>query len=300
MRGEEKTLSKYNSVDNFIKAVKGEFSDSWTGADGEYFKDKKFYVDNTCLCKINDEGTMYLSQSAITPKLSLYLRELVVRAEELSKNVIYVPQWHSCDKRSHEFSNADIIMAFRIVIFNMKDKRDIYSKANMEEIISILKKLKFTPHKLLAESEEILSKMNEAVKVEDKAVKKFIEKNTYYDVAQVAYFCVGDYDIKFRTALKRYLNPSGEYAFLKYNVEDGWIYSSECMCGMPKKVMTFEQGFNLGKAYYEGTARHGQKYGDYTVMRVMDNYIQVSCNKYCKDMFHAIYFELLKYAPTKV
>ena len=68
------------------------------------------------------------------------------------------------------------------------------------------------------------------------------------------------------------------------------------MCGMPKKVMTREQGFNLSKAFYEGTARHGQKYGNYTVMKVMDNYIQVSCNKYCKDMFNAIYFELMKYS----
>lgn len=288
-------LSKYDSVNNFVNSIKGEFESSWTGYDGEYFKDGKFYVDNTCLCRVRGD-VMYLSQNSMTPKCSLYLRELTVRSNELNVKVLYVPQWYGCDKRSHEFSNSDIIMAFRIVIFNLKDKRDVYSKTHMEEIYSTLSKLSFTPHKLLTDVEEILKKMNDAVKVEDKQVKKFIAKNNYYDIVQAAYFNAGDYDVKFRTALKRYLNPSGEYAFLKYNAEDDWVYSSECMCGMPKKVMTWEQAFNLSKAFYEGTARHGQKYGNYTVMRVMDNYIQVSCNKYCKDMFHAIYFELMKYS----
>lgn len=290
-------MSKYSSVDNFIKAVKGEFENSWTGYDGEYFADGKFYVDKTCLCKVAD-GVMYLSENSITPKCSLYLRELTVRSNELNVEVIYVPQWYSCDKRTHEFSNSDIIMAFRGAVFNLKDKRDVYSKAHMEEIYSTLNKLQFTPHKLLSEVQEILKLMNEATKVEDRAVKKFIAENSYYDLAQVAYFNAGEYDVKFRTALKRYLNPSGEYAFLKYDNNTGMVYSSECMCGMPKEVMTWQQAFDLSKAYYEGTARHGQKYGNYTVMRVMDGYIQVSCNKYCKDMFHAIYFELLKYVPV--
>ena len=288
-------MSKFSSVDNFVKALKGEFSSSWTGFDGERFSEGKFYVDNTCLCKVID-GVMYLSATSMTPKCSLYLRELTVRSNELNVDVIYVPQWYSCDKRTHEFSNSDIIMAFRTMIFTLKDKRDVYSKTHLEDIYSTLKKLNFTPHKLLTEVEEILKKMNDAVKVEDKQVKKFIAENSYYDIAQAAYFNAGEHDVKFRTALKRYLNPSGEYAFLKYDNETDMVYSSECMCGVPKKVMTWEQAYNITRAYYDGTARHGQKYGNYTIMRVMDGYIQVSCNKYCKDMFHALYFELLKYS----
>ena len=59
-------LSKYDSVNNFVNSIKGGFESSWTGYDGEYFKDGKFYVDNTCLCKVHDD-VMYLSQNSITP-----------------------------------------------------------------------------------------------------------------------------------------------------------------------------------------------------------------------------------------
>ena len=87
-------LSKYDSVNNFVNSIKGEFESSWTGYDGEYFKDGKFYVDNTCLCKVRGD-VMYLSQNSMTPKCSLYLRELTVRSNELNVKVLYVHQWYS-------------------------------------------------------------------------------------------------------------------------------------------------------------------------------------------------------------
>ena len=286
-------MSKYTSVDNFVKSFKGQFSNEWRGLDGEYFLDNKFYVDDTCLCKVTSDA-MYISQNALTPKCSLYLHELTVRSNELNANVIYVPQWYKCDKRTHDFSNSGIIEAFRVAVFELKDKRDIYSKAHLEEIRATLLKLNFIPHKLKAEVEEILSKMNEATRVEDKAVKKIISENSYYDIVQAAYFNFGDYDVRTRMLLKQYLNPSGEYAFLSYNRDDGYIYSSECMCGLPKKTMTLEEGLAIGTAYLGGTAKHGQKYGRFTIMRVMENYIQVSCNRYCKEMFQAMYPVLIE------
>jgi len=287
-------LSRVESVENFIKSLKGEFDSEWFGFDGEYFVEGKFYVNNTCLCKVVDD-IMYISSSSMTPKCSLYIYELVTRSYELNLKILYIPQWYSLDKRSHEFSESDIINAFKNAVSELKDKRDVYSKARLEDIYDVLKKLEFVKADFLSEVEKILKLMNNALELEESAVKNFIKENSYYNVVQVAYFGAGDYDIKFRTALKKYLNPSGEYAFLKLDLNTKMIYSSECKCGMPKEVMPMEVGYNLGKAYYEKTARHGQKYGNYTVMKVMDNYIQVSCNKYNKDMFNAMYFELIKY-----
>ena len=286
-------MSRTDSVNNFIKAVKGEYNSSFTGYDGEYFSDNKFFVDNTCICKVNsDNNVMYLSMNSITPKLSLYTRELAVKSAELNVTVIYVPQWYKCDLRSHEFDKDGIISAFSVVINKLKDKKDIYSKQNLEEIKSMLElinnKCFEVPSEINSTVNEILEKMTAATQIEDAEVKEFIKNNCYYDIVQAAYFN-NIYDVVFKTALKHYLNPSGEYAFLSYNDKDDRWYSSESICGIPKATMTGDEGWDIVTKYHDGTLKHGMKFGNYVAMKVMDNYLQVSCNKYSRAMFESCY-----------
>lgn len=284
-------MSKFDSVNNFIKAVKGEHSSTFVGYDGERFNDNMFFVDNTCICRVKDK-VMFLPLNTITPKLSLYIRELTMQSNNIDVSIVYVPQWYSCDKRTHNFEENEIINAFTVVIDKLKDKKDIYSKNNLEEIKSILlainSKCFKIPNTLLETVDNILEKMEIATRIENREVKKFIEENCYYDIVQAAYFSK-DYDIVFKTALKQYLNPSGEYAFLNYNFEEDRWYSSESVCGIPKATMAGDDGWNLIHHYHNKTLRHGMKFGEFTIMKVMDNYLQISCNKYSKAMFEALH-----------
>ena len=285
-------MGKFDSVNNFAKAVKGNFNKSWEGFNGESFRDNKFFVGDTCICRV-DKGILYLSVNSITPKCSLFIRDIVMKSQELNDTlVVYVPQWHSCDKRSHQFSEDEIINSFQIVVDKMKDRRDIYNQQHLKEIKNTLKIINErcfrVPTTLLNNVDNILGRMEAATRVEHKEVKEYIKLHNYYEIVQAAYFNK-DHSIIFKTALKKYLNPSGEYAFLSYNKNDNRWYSSETICGKPKATMLGEEGIDLVTKYHNGLLRHGMKFGNYVIMKVMDNYVQISCNKYSRAMLEAIY-----------
>ena len=283
-------MSKFESINNFVKAINGEFNGSYKGLDGESFRDNKFFVVDTCICRVVND-ILYVSANSITPKCSLFIRDIVMKANELhGKTLIYVPQWHSCDSRSHQFSKEDIINAFQIVVDKMKGKKDIYNQQHLQEIKSILNTINekcFTvPINLINVVNTTLAKMEDATKIENEGVKEYIKYHDYYEIVQAAYFNTS-HSIIFKTSLKKYLNPSGEYAFLSYNSTDDKWYSSETIYGKPKVTMTGDEGVALADAYLEGSLKHGMKFGNYVIMKVMDNYVQISCNKYSRTMLKA-------------
>lgn len=290
-------MSKFDSVNNFIKSVKGEFNKSWTGIDGECFSNNRFYVDGTCLCRIY-RGFMFIPMNYLSPKCSLYAHELVICEHRLRVTLLFVPQWRSCDMRSHQFSKEDIINAFTIVINQLKNSNSIYNKSKLEDIKHTLKvineKCFKIPPELITLTENILEKMKLAVSIKDNEIKKFIENNTYYDIVKKAYFD-NTVDIQFKTTLRQYLNPTGEYAFLKFNEDEQRWYSSETLCGTPKAAMSLEEGWQFLQVFHNDGLKHGMKFGEYTIMKVTDGYIQISCNKYCRELFEALYNYMLGY-----
>ena len=281
-------MSKSDSVEKFIKEL-NEGNDMWCGLDGECFKDSVFSVDKTPLCRIEGDK-LYVSATSITPKCALYIREITVRSAQIAPTVIYVPQWYRCDSRCHNFSQEGIIQAFKDEYDTLKDKKDVYSRNHLENSLKTMQHINANcfkiPASLIKDAEKTLKQMNSAIKIEDSKVREFINSHSYYEIVEAAYFSK-DTDLKTMTALRRYLNPSGEYAFLHLNKEDLRWYSSETMCGAYKPTMTLEQGIAVGWDYLNGRAVHGMKYGDYVVMKVMENYIQISCNKYTREMMRA-------------
>lgn len=291
-------MSKFESANNFIKSIKQEFKSCWNGEDNESFCDGKFYVDKTCICAITDEA-VFISSHTLFPKSALYISEIAKLAGNLNLPIFYIPQWQYFDERHHEFTKDGIINAFQESCKKLKDKKDIYSKQELSEILATMQqidiKLFKIPESLLNDAANSLKIMEEAISVHDKKLKEFIETHSYYELTQYAYF-LPNVETTFRTALKRYLNPSGEFAFLRIDYETQRIYSSECYCGEHKDVMSFEEGYAIGTAYLKGIAKHGQKYGRYTVMKVMDGYIQISCNKYTRKTMEAAVERLENFA----
>ena len=281
-------MSKSDSVEKFIHEL-NEGKDMWCGLDGECFANNVFSVDRTPLCRI-DGDKLYISAMSITPKCALYIRELTMRSSQIAPHVFYIPQWYRIDERCHDFSREGIIEAFKDEYDVLKNKKDVYSKAHLENLyktmLSVNEKCFKVPSILITEAEKTLNKMNKAIRIEDSKIRKFIAENDYYEIVRVAYFDKST-DVKTMTALRRYLNPSGEYAFLNYNAEEKKWYSSETKCGAYKPTMTLEQGYSVGRDYLDGKAVHGMKYGEYIVMKVMENYIQISCNKYTREMMKA-------------
>ena len=266
---------------------------NWSGFNGEYVQDNKFYLNKTCLGAFL-RGVLYVSGNSITSKCSQYIKELIAVASSMKIKVVEIPQFYYTHNLHHEFTESGIITAFEDAVNKIKDNRDVYSKSVLEKYKKAIHELWFkVPESLENTITTALTEIEKVLEVEESEFKELLEKHSYYELAQIAFFREGQYSGELRTKLRKYLNPTGEYAFLRADA-DGWTYSSECKCGLPKKVMTLEETKAITKAWFTGTARHGQKYGKYTIMKVMDGYIQVSCNRYCKAMFDALYFEVWK------
>ena len=288
-------MDKFEIVKNFIESITNDKIKPNKGFNGEYFCDKKFYLDETCLCKVTDNA-VYISKNMITPKCSSYLSELKSSLQRFNMPILSIPQWYGFDTRTHEFDEKDIIASFYVELNQLKGNVSIYSKIHLEELLGTLElineKCFVIPNKLIEEVNNVIQNMCDIINPENNEVKKFIEETDYYELVRIAYFS-NEKSMSFRTELKKYLNPSGEFAFLNYNDNEGIWYSSETLCGLPKATMNFEEGWGVLKAYHDGTARHGVKFGKYIVMKVTDGYIKISCNKYCKKLFEACYQYIL-------
>lgn len=288
-------MDKIDIVKDFVLSLKNNEIKLGKGFNGEYFADNKFYVDKTCLCKVTSNA-VYMSKSSITPKCSSYLKTLRNLLEELKLPILYIPQWYYSDTRSHQFEENEIISSFYEEISLLRDNISIYSKIHLEELLTTLDliddKCFKIPKELTDEIKQVIDNISVSINPQNKEINKFIKETEYYELVRVAYFS-HEKNETFRTALRKYLNPSGEFAFLNFNDKEGIWYSSETLCGLPKATMNFEEGWGVLKSYHDGAARHGMKFGKYTVMKVTDGYIKISCNKYCKKLFEACYQYIL-------
>ena len=300
-------MSRFESVNKYITSLQGGLVDKWLGFDGEYFKEKKFYVNNTCLCKykhspLTGENILFVSASSITPKCALYLHEITVQASKLDCDVVFVPQWYSTSERHHEFAKEDIIKAFETAYEQSKGKKDNFTKRRLENLLDTVlvvhKTLCPVPLQLIANLETAVSEMQDIGQVNNKEIGEFINNHTYYEIVQAAYFDL-NVPIKLKTGLRTHLNPSGEYAFLKVDVDKEQVYSSESICGAPKEVMNLQEASDCLIHWHNKTIRHGMKFGKYTIIKVLGGYLQIGCNKYCKDMFDAFYDEFVKLGIIK-
>lgn len=267
------------------------------GNNGENFHDRKFYVDKTCICYLS-EHIIYVSKSAITPKCAQYVHAITAKAQSLGYLIINVPQWYSADTRSHEFYKVDILKAFAQTINSLKTQRDIYSRSHMKSLYSTLlvidKECFKVPEELLSTAKNALSEMEKALSVEDTELKRVISENSYYKLVQMCYFgeCT---NLSLVNKLRNYLNPTGEYAFLRYDPVNEVTYSSETMCGAHKEVMTKEEAWACSSAIEDGSVKHGMKFGKYPIMKVCEGYVQIGCNKYNRELLHSFYLFMRDY-----
>ena len=267
------------------------------GNNGENFHDRKFYVDKTCICYLS-EHIIYVSKSAITPKCAQYVHAITAKAQSLGYLIINVPQWYSADTRSHEFYKVDILKAFAQTINSLKTQRDIYSRSHMKSLYSTLlvidKECFKVPEELLSITKNALSEMEKALSVEDTELKRAISENSYYKLVQMCYFgeCA---NLSLVNKLRNYLNPTGEYAFLRYDPVNEVTYSSETMCGAHKEVMTKEEAWACSSAIEDGSVKHGMKFGKYPIMKVCEGYVQIGCNKYNRELLHSFYLFMQDY-----
>lgn len=292
-------MYKFESIDLFISALKDTNKpNSYSGYDTEKFLKNKFYVGNTCACKYDmEKNVLFVPTTSITPKCATYVKQLKAKLiAEFKCHVIHVPQWFYSDTRSHDFTFKSILKAFEDELTLLEQKHDIYTQKNTEKLLkelSALSDLTYeVPENLVNRYKTLLNSLKKIEENYTREVREFINSHTYYDIVVEAYFSKS-VDIAFKTALRNYLNPTGEYAFLYIDYENGNVITSETICGAPKIVMNLEDSYNLSSAVVDGTIWRGAKYGNYTIMKVHESYIQIGCNKYTIQMIHEFYRHLV-------
>ena len=190
----------------------------------------------------------------------------------------------------------DIINAFTECFSELKNKRDIYTKKTAEhllkELAAVSNSIYKIPKKLLQDYKNLCAELTETVKTQIEEVNEFINSHDYYGIVKEAYF-TKNVNTTYKTALREYLNPTGEYAFLLIDFENKNVISSETICGASKIVMSLEDATRLSSAIHNGTVKHGQKYGNYVVMKVTNNYVQIGCNKYSMEMLNAFHEQVI-------
>lgn len=295
-------MKKFESIELYVSAIKNnKFNEQHTGFDNEEFHGKLFFVSKTCICCYEkNKNVLFVSDNSITPKCATYTREL---KKQLTANfnctVIHIPQWYCSDTRSHKFTLKDIINAFTECFNELKNKRDVYTKKTAEhllkELTAVSNSIYKIPEKLLQDYKNLCTELTETVKTQIEEVNEFINSHNYYEIVKKAYF-TKNINTTYKTALREYLNPTGEYAFLLIDFENKNVISSETICGASKIVMSLEDATRLSCAIHDRIVKHGQKYGNYVIMKVTDNYVQIGCNKYSMEMLNAFHEQVIN--PT--
>lgn len=123
-------------------------------------------------------------------------------------------------------------------------------------------------------------------------ILKIAKKLEYSELVQVAYFSKRNEDMEaidkdYKLVLRNYLNPTGSLSFLNYNgkmVEQ----TARTADGSFKKAMDTEPARSLAQNWVDGKLKHGQKYGDYTIMGVYKDGARISCGLYSGEMMSSI------------
>lgn len=125
-----------------------------------------------------------------------------------------------------------------------------------------------------------------------KKILKIAKTMEYADLVQIAYFSkkceeMQAIDKDYVLVLREHLNPTGSLSFLNYNGQyvDQTARTAD---GGFKKAMDTEAARSLAENFKNGTLKHGQKYGDYTIMGVYKNGARISCGLYSADMILSI------------
>lgn len=129
-------------------------------------------------------------------------------------------------------------------------------------------------------------------------IEKVIKDMDYMERVRVAYFgkpcqklatIVPDYKVY----LMEILNPSGDRSF--FNWEDNEVkQAARDNNGNFKHALNKDEALQVYNGLVKGTLRHGQKFGDFTVMAVYANDVRISCGLYSKELIRSVGEEIIK------
>ena len=140
--------------------------------------------------------------------------------------------------------------------------------------------------------EKVYKKAKKDLKAIVTKIEKVIKDMDYMERVRVTYFdkscqklaaIVPDYKVY----IMAILNPSGDRSF--FNWEDNEVkQAARDNNGNFKHALNKDEALQVCNGLSNGTLRHGQKFGDFTVMGVYSNDVRISCGLYSKEMIHSI------------
>ena len=103
-------------------------------------------------------------------------------------------------------------------------------------------------------------------------LNKLLKTNNICELARLAYDS-DELTSEQRADIRKALNPRGELAFVWYDKQRAEFVTSKHI------HMTIREGLAALKLWAAGRLRHGLKVGYYTVLEVMESYVQIGCHK---------------------
>ena len=118
-------------------------------------------------------------------------------------------------------------------------------------------------------------------------MKKLTEKTPITELARQCYSYYSDLDIEIKKKIAKVLNPNSPYEFA-YCWVDGDLIKTSKSCSVD-----VEEAKTLLKLWKHNKLKHGMTIGCYTVLQVMNNYLQIGCHKIPVENVEQLYKELV-------
>ena len=150
---------------------------------------------------------------------------------------------------------------------------------------------------ILKEHEELFNTLNDDIKIKElkeklakqqkekqaklkKELEIILDNYSYLHLIQFAFGNLSlnekeytkEQQIELKAKLKKHFNPNNDLAFCWFNCDNG-VSTSKHITVDRKEATT------LLKIWKAGKLRHGMKIGCYTILQIMNNYIQIGCHK---------------------
>lgn len=274
-----------------------------------------FFVENTAIALITKDiygnNALLLSADGLSPKITPYLPEIEAYSKISPANVYKIPQTRFKTHYNHSFDEPGIhdIYENRLQVIQKsmeKTERTVYKCKQYIKLYEQYEALRLKVFPKLVYELEWAVEADECenhIKEVDEKITKFMSEHPYKELVDIAFFNgkVEDNSIdeNFRSLLRSAMNASGDLAFLKV-FDDGNTYSPDLDAnGNYRFVMNNEDSIALTENMLAGTLKHGQKFGNFTIMSKSHGYVKISCNKYSPEMLTIIHDDCLNYKKNK-
>lgn len=286
------------AVDEFLGIALGIEKASARGFDGVFYNKEVFGVDGVVIARVvrdvDGELLLLTGKNDLSPKISEYGPAL--RSQDKIKKQIMVEYGRGKSVWNHGFTSEGMYAAYSELLEKLAGDYGTNYKAN--QFLGVYRVFKELKERVFTDWEDRWSEAAATVKkwlcdLKD-ITADYIASHSYRELVDIAFFDGDVVDLpagiskeQFLLLLRAAMVQGDDVRYLKFI--DGAFYTPDKDAdGNYRRVMSYTDGRKCIDLVLSGDIRHGMKFGDYTCMKQTPEWIQLSCNRYSRELFDVL------------